>query len=112
MSCIFCQIANKGTESKIVFEDDELIAFHDINPQAPVHIQIIPKKHLESLNQVGEEDINLLGKIVYRAKLIAEEVNIARDGYRLIIQCGEHGGQVIPHLHCHILGGTQLRSTF
>lgn len=107
-TCIFCKIINREIPSTVVYEDDKVIAFKDINPIAPVHILVIPKKHIETLNHVEEEDKELLGHILVATKKIAEEQGIAETGYRVINNCGNHGGQVVFHLHFHLLGGEPL----
>ena len=107
--CIFCKIVNGEIPSDKVYEDDELIAFKDINPEAPVHIIIIPKKHIESLNSIEEKDINIISHIFMIAKSITKDLGIAEDGYRLVNNCGEDGGQTVNHLHFHLLGGRSLQ---
>ena len=106
---IFCKIASGAVPTKKLYEDKEILAFPDINPQAPVHILIIPKKHYVSLNDVNEKDQELLGHMLLAARRLAEEQGIAQSGYRTVINCGPQGGQVVPHLHLHLLGGRQLR---
>ena len=107
MDCIFCKIANKEIPSAIVYEDEDIIAFNDLNPEAPVHILVIPKKHIASLNDASEEDQQLLGKIMLTIQKIASERGIAEDGYRVVTNCGEKGGQTVMHLHFHLLGGRE-----
>lgn len=106
--CVFCKIARHEIPAGVRFEDDEIIAFDDINPAAPIHVLVIPKIHIPSLAVVEEKDQPLLGKLVYRAKLLAEELNIAEPGYRVSINVGKWGGQIVSHLHLHILGGAPL----
>lgn len=106
--CVFCKIAKHDLPASVRFEDDEMIAFDDINPAAPIHVLIIPKIHIPSLTAVGENDQLLLGKLLYRAKLLAEELNIADPGYRVSINVGKWGGQIVSHLHLHLLGGAPL----
>lgn len=108
MDCIFCKIANKEIPSKIVYEDNDVIAFHDVNPEAPVHILVIPKKHISSLNAATPEDEQLLGKILLTIQSIAKEQGIAEAGYRVVNNCGELGGQTVHHLHFHLLGGREM----
>lgn len=105
---IFCNIASGSIPTKKLFEDRELLAFPDINPQAPVHILIIPKKHYTSLNDLKEKNKGLLGHMLLVASRLAKEHGIAFTGYRIAINCGQQGGQVVPHLHMHLLGGRQL----
>ena len=109
MSCIFCQIVDGKLPSDIVYQDDEVLAFRDINPRAPVHLLIIPKKHIASLNQLTEKEMPLIGRMVSVASKLAEREGIYESGYRLVINCGKEGGQLVPHLHLHLLGGKQLR---
>jgi histidine triad (HIT) family protein len=106
--CVFCQIIKKEIPSEIVYEDENLIAFKDINPKAPVHLLIVPKKHIESIADLIEEDKDLIKEMIWRAKILAEDFKIAERGYKLIINCREEGGQIIKHLHLHLLGGKKL----
>lgn len=106
--CIFCKIVNKEIPSTIVYEDEDVLAFNDINPVTPVHILVIPKKHIESLAEIKEEDEELIGKIHTTIKKIANQVGILDKGFRVIVNCGEDGGQEVKHLHFHILGGKKL----
>ena len=108
MDCIFCQIAAGKIPSELLYEDEELVAFRDINPQAPTHLLIIPRKHIPSLVEISETDLPLIGRMVTAANRLAEEMGIDKTGYRLVINCGEEGGQVVPHLHLHLLGGKRL----
>ena len=103
--CLFCKIINGEIPSKKVYEDDLVFAFEDINPVAPIHILIVPKKHIPTLNELGDEDTELIGKIVQTAKMIAADKGINEDGYRLIFNCQEKAGQTVFHIHLHILGG-------
>ena len=108
MDCLFCKIASGEIPSDTVYEDEELVAFRDINPQAPKHILIIPKSHVESIVKVTEEHQRLTGRLLTLAKELAEKENIANSGYRLVINCGLDGGQAVAHLHLHLLGGRRL----
>lgn len=108
MTCFFCKIANKEVEAEILYEDQELIAFQDINPQAPAHALIIPKKHIATLNDATDEDALILGKLQICAKNIAKELGHAEDGYRVVINCNGHGGQTVYHIHLHLIAGRQL----
>lgn len=110
MDCIFCAIAKKEAQAEIVYEDDQLLAFKDINPQAPVHLLIIPKEHIASNNDLGEGNQALIGKIIYQAKLLAEQNGIDQSGYRLVFNCGKNAGQLVNHIHLHLLGGGSLGS--
>jgi histidine triad (HIT) family protein len=108
MDCIFCQIASGKIPGDIVYQDKEILAFRDINPKAPVHILIIPKKHIASLDQLSQSDTALVGRMVAVASRLAKDEGVAEKGYRLAINCGKEGGQLVPHLHLHLLGGRQL----
>ena len=109
MDCIFCKIAGKEISAKIVFEDAEVIAFEDIHPLAPVHVLIIPKKHIASINDLTEGDGLLVGKIVLAAKEIARKLEISQGGYKLLFRTGRNGGQEVDHIHLHLIGGAPLR---
>ena len=105
--CIFCKIINKEIPSEIVYEDKDVIAFKDINPKAPVHILVVPKKHIPTLNDL--DDPELLAKIVDTCKKIAKDFNVADSGYRVLVNVNKEGGQVIYHVHFHVLGGKLFR---
>jgi len=108
MDCIFCQIVAGKVPSDILYQDEEVIAFRDINPQAPTHLLIIPRKHIPSLANISEADSPLIGHMVNIANRLAKEEGIFESGYRLVISCGEEGRQLVPHLHMHLLGGRRL----
>ncbi|MFH1187383.1 MAG: histidine triad nucleotide-binding protein [bacterium] len=108
MNCIFCKIINKEIPAEPIYEDNDLIVLNDINPKARIHILVIPKKHISSIAEIQEEDIALLGRCLLQAKLIAQKKEINKTGYKIIINTGEDGGQVVPHLHIHLLGGEKL----
>lgn len=108
--CLFCNIATKKQASDIVFEDSESIAFRDIHPKAPVHILVIPKRHIESLATSSEDDSALLGRLLYRVKQLAEQEGVDANGYKTVINTRRHGGQVIDHLHIHLLGGEPVKT--
>ena len=108
MDCIFCQIVAGKMPSEILYHDEEVIAFRDINPQAPTHLVIIPKKHISSLARLPEAESPLIGHMINIANLLAKRESISESGYRLVINCGEEGGQLVPHLHLHLLGGKKL----
>jgi len=108
--CIFCKIINKEIPADIIFANENLVAFKDIHPKAPVHILLVPKKHLVSLNDLSEEDKVIMGDIVYQAKLLAKAQGIAETGYRLLTNTGPNSGQEVQHLHFHLLGGKPLAS--
>lgn len=107
-NCIFCKIINKEIPSTIVYEDDKILAFRDINPVAPVHILVIPKKHIESVIELNEEDEKVVGEIYRVINKIAKQENIDKKGFRVVVNCGEDGGQEVKHLHFHIIGGKKL----
>lgn len=107
-NCIFCQIARKEIPAKIVYEDEEIIAFDDIRPQAPVHTLIIPKEHIPTLKEVDQEKAELLGKILVKAREIAAQKGIDQSGFRLVLNTGPDSGQEVFHLHFHLLGGRRL----
>jgi len=108
MSCIFCQIAGGKIPSDIVYQDDEFIAFKDIHPQTPVHVLIIPRKHIVSIAELADEDVPLMGRMMAFAKKVAEDAGVAEKGYRLVINTGPDGGQIIMHIHMHLLGGRKM----
>jgi histidine triad (HIT) family protein len=103
--CVFCQIVNRKMTSNILYEDNELIAFHDINPQASSHILIVTKKHIPTLSQMADEDSYLLGEMLQLAKEIAIENKLEKKGFRIILNEGKDGGQTIFHIHMHLLAG-------
>jgi len=108
MDCIFCKIASKEIAATVVYEDDDILAFRDINPVAPSHILIIPKKHIPTINDLSPEDQSLLGKMILVAKQIAEEEGISKSGYRLVLNCEKDGGQEVFHIHLHLIGGRKM----
>ncbi|MBA7467006.1 Purine nucleoside phosphoramidase [subsurface metagenome] len=108
MDCIFCQIVAGKIPAEVLYQDEEIIAFRDINPQAPIHLVIIPKRHIPSLALLSEADLPLIGRMVKIANQLAKEEGVSDSGYRLVINCGEEGGQLVPHLHMHLLGGHKL----
>lgn len=105
--CIFCKIAEKEIPGNIAYEDDKIIAFHDLDPQGPVHVLIIPKKHIASLDDVSAEDREVLGYILCKVKDIAKDLGL-ENGYRLVVNCGEDGFQTVKHLHFHLIGGKKM----
>jgi len=106
--CLFCKIVNRELPADIVYEDEQLLAFNDVSPQAPTHTLIIPKTHIATVNDLTEAEINLPGAMVLRARALAGEKGIAESGYRLILNCNPEGGQTVYHIHLHLLGGRQL----
>ncbi len=108
MDCIFCKIIQKKLDAKIIFENKEIIAFKDIHPIAPVHVLIIPKEHIASINDVTMEKVRLLGEMILVAKDIAAQLGISENGYKLLFRIGKHGGQEVDHIHLHLIGGAAL----
>ncbi len=108
MTCFFCKIAEGEIPADIIFQSDDVIAFRDINPQAPTHALIIPKRHISTLNDLEEGDEHLVGSLFLAAKSLAIELGFAEDGYRTVFNCNPHGGQSVYHIHLHLLGGRQL----
>lgn len=106
MECIFCQIIAGKIPSETLYQDEEVIAFRDIDPQAPIHLLIIPKRHIPSLAQLAESTV--IAHMVDVANQLAKQEGIFESGYRLVMNCGEQGGQLVPHLHMHLLGGRRL----
>jgi len=108
MDCLFCKIIGGEIKSDIVFQNDDILAFRDINPVAPTHILIIPKKHISSMTQVAEGDKEILGEMLLIASKLAKDEGISDNGYKLLIRTGSHGGQEVPHIHLHLIGGARL----
>ncbi len=105
MDCLFCKIVNREVPADIVYEDDDFLAFRDISPQAPTHVLVIPKKHIATLNDLTNNNVELVGNLVLKAKEIAAKEGIASNGYRLVMNCNNNGGQTVFHIHAHLLGG-------
>ena len=105
MDCIFCKILNKEIPTKFIYEDKNIVAFNDLNPQAPIHILIIPKQHISTINEIDENNCDISGKMILSAKKIALQLGINEEGYRLVFNCNENGGQEVFHIHLHLLGG-------
>jgi histidine triad (HIT) family protein len=108
VNCLFCKIAAKEIPSDLVYEDKEVVAFRDINPVATTHILIIPRKHIASTNDLDESHAELVGKMHLVAKKLAALEKIGEPGYRLVLNCGPHGGQAVFHVHLHLIGGRQM----
>ena len=106
--CVFCKIIRREIPSKIVYEDDKAIAFNDVNPAAPIHILVVPKKHIATLLEVTEEDSNLISYIYQTINKIARKQGFAENGFRVIANCGKDSGQEVNHIHFHVLGGKKL----
>lgn len=107
--CLFCKIAAGKMETEFIYQDQKLIVFKDISPQAPVHLLIVPKKHISDLNQLKKADNNLIGHIYQVAKKMAVKCDIDKSGYRVVSNCGQDGGQTVNHIHFHLLGGRELQ---
>jgi histidine triad (HIT) family protein len=106
--CFFCKIINKEAPTEIVYQDNDVFAFKDIHPLAPVHILIVPKKHIARISDIEDKDEALMGKIILTAKKIADSLNISKSGYKLLFRVGRHGGQEVEHVHLHLIGGSPL----
>lgn len=107
-NCLFCKIINKEIPSNIVYEDDKIIAFHDISPMSPVHVLVVPKHHVESINELDSQSTEYVKYAFLKIKDIVQDLGIKDTGYRTIINTGDNAGQTVKHLHIHILGGTKL----
>lgn len=106
--CLFCKIAAGDIPADVVYQDDTVLAFRDINPQAPTHVLVIPRKHIATINALEAGDESLIGYMVLTARQIAADNGIDESGYRLVMNCNQEGGQTVYHIHLHILGGRQL----
>ena len=106
--CLFCKIIERKIPSSIVYEDERVFAFNDINPQAPTHVLVIPKRHIESLNEISTEDDQIVGELVRRAAAIAKERGISAGGYRTVFNTNREAGQTVFHIHLHLLGGRSM----
>lgn len=106
--CLFCKMVRGEIKPDTVYEDEEILAFRDVNPQAPVHILVIPKRHIATTGDLGAEDAALTGRLVLVAARLAEEEGVAESGYRMVFNCNDDGGQSVSHLHLHLLGGRRL----
>jgi histidine triad (HIT) family protein len=108
MSCLFCDIVEQRIDSDKIYEDEKIIAFHDIAPQAPTHIIIIPRQHIATLNDVTSEQSALVGHMIHIASSLAKQQGLTEDGYRLVMNCNAQGGQTVFHIHLHLLGGRPM----
>ncbi len=108
MECLFCKIINNELDAKIAYQDDKLIGIYDVNPKAPIHILLIPKKHIPTINDISSDDIALIGELVFKAKQLAHEENIDDSGYRLVWNVNSGAGQQVFHIHLHLLGGRNM----
>lgn len=109
MDCIFCKIIKGELPTDIVFEDKNIVAFNDLHPQAPIHQLVVPKKHISTLNDLTKEDTALVGTMIQTARHLAKKENISETGYRTVFNCNKDGGQVVFHLHLHLIGGRALQ---
>jgi len=107
--CIFCKIVDGQAPAIIIHKDEEVTAFRDIHPVAPTHILIVPNKHITSVNEINPNDEPLMGRLFTIARVLAEKEGVSQNGYRLIVNTGPHGGQVVYHLHMHLMGGQRMR---
>jgi len=108
MDCLFCRVANGELPTEIIYKNDDILAFRDINPQAPTHVLVIPKRHIDSINHATPGDAELLGRMVLAAKEVAAQEGLHDAGYRLVFNINNHGGQTVYHIHLHVLGGRQM----
>jgi histidine triad (HIT) family protein len=106
--CLFCKIVSRTIPAVLIYEDDMVIAFDDINPQAPAHTLVIPRKHLASMAELRDSDVELLGRLMSAGNTIARQKGIADSGYRFVVNTGAHGGQTVFHIHLHVLGGRHM----
>ena len=106
--CLFCKIIGRQIPASLVYEDDRVLAFNDINPQAPTHVLVVPKRHIETLNDISTEDDQLIGELVRRAALIAQERGLSVGGFRTVFNTNRDAGQTVFHIHLHLLGGRAM----
>lgn len=106
--CIFCKVAHGKLPAYILYKDDHIVAFHDINPQAPVHVLIVPIKHIPDLETAAEEDADIVGRMFQAAARVAGELRFTKNGYRLVLNNGAGAGQIVPHLHLHVMSGRRF----
>ncbi|MEN8167696.1 MAG: histidine triad nucleotide-binding protein [Pseudomonadota bacterium] len=107
-NCLFCKFVSGEIKPDLVYEDEEVLAFRDVNPQAPTHVLVIPKRHISTLNELESGDAELMGKLYLAARKVAEDEGIAEPGYRTLINCNADGGQAVFHIHLHLLGGRPM----
>ena len=106
--CIFCKIVQGEITANVVYSDEEMVAFEDINPQAPIHVLIVPHKHIANNLAMGSEDAGMIGRVFLTANAIAHKVGVDTTGFRIVTNCGSHGGQTVDHIHFHLLGGRPM----
>lgn len=109
MDCIFCKIVKGDIPSNKIYEDDKVLAFHDISPEAPIHFLVIPKEHIKSANDINEKNSQIISHIFLVINKLVRELNIAETGYRIVNNCGNDGGQTVDHIHFHVLGQRDLK---
>jgi histidine triad (HIT) family protein len=112
MSCIFCRIVDRSAPAEIVYEDEELLVFQDINPRAPIHVLLVPREHIATVNDLEVRHTPLMGKFFITAKILAARWNLVESGYRLSVHVGRGGGQIIDHVHMHLLGGWERSNSY
>lgn len=105
MDCLFCKMVEREIEPDVVYEDEHVLAFNDIDPKAPTHILVVPKKHIATLNEIEEGDLALVGRLQFTAAQLARQLGFADNGYRVVMNCNEDGGQSVYHIHMHLMGG-------
>lgn len=108
--CLFCNFVERKLPKEFIFEDSEMVAFRDINPKAAIHVLLVPKQHIPSLTAVTADETGLLGRLMFRIAKLAEQEGIEKTGYKVVINAGRHGGQVIDHMHIHLLGGEPIKT--
>ena len=108
MDCVFCKIASGEIETPLIYQNEHIVAFNDLDPKAPHHILIIPRKHIATLNDITDEDAPLISQMILTAKNLAKESGISESGYRVLINCNKEGGQAVYHVHLHLLGGRTM----
>jgi histidine triad (HIT) family protein len=106
--CLFCKIRDGEIPADLIYENDDVLAFNDVNPQAPVHVLIIPRQHISTINDVENSDEAIMGKLFSAAKIIASEKGVSDDGYRMVVNCNEKAGQTVFHIHMHLLAGRAM----
>ena len=106
--CIFCKMVAGEIQPDVVYENDDVLAFRDVNPQAPTHVLVVPKKHISTTNDVQPEDAELMGKLVLAAQKVAQIDDLSEQGYRMVLNCNEGAGQTVFHIHMHVLGGRRM----
>lgn len=106
--CLFCKMVDGTTQPDVVYEDEHVLAFRDINPQAPTHVLVIPRRHISTLNEINDTDAELLGRLVVAARIVAEQEGVAERGYRTVVNCNSEAGQSVYHVHLHVLGGRPM----